>query len=108
MSKNATPKYRRTMLQRFGFNFYDVFVLLFCILFALVCVYPMWYVAVASITPYSEFVKGGLMLWPQGGVDLQYYEAIFGTKSFIHSMWISVSKTVISTVLSVIITATMA
>lgn len=108
MSKNAIPKYRRTMLQRLGFNFYDVFVLLFCVFFALVCVYPMWYVAVASVTPYSEFVKGGLMLWPRGGFDLQYYEAIFGTKSFMNSMWVSVSKTVISTVLSVIVTATMA
>ena len=82
---NAPTKYRRTMLQRFGFNFYDVFVLLFCVAFALLCVYPMWYVAVASVTPYSEFIKGGLMLWPKG-LDLQYYQAIFGTKSFINSM----------------------
>ena len=104
---NATPKYRRTMLQRFGFNFYDVFVLLFCVGFAALCVYPMWYVAVASVTPYSEFIKGGLMLWPKG-FDLQYYEAIFGTKSFLNSMWISVSKTALSTLLSVAVTATMA
>ena len=106
--KNEIPQYRRTMLQRFGFNFYDVFVLLFCVSFALLCVYPMWYVAVASITPYSEFIKGGLMLWPTGGVDLQYYQAIFNTKTLMNSMWISVSKTAISTVLSVIVTATMA
>ena len=104
---NATPKYRRTMLQRFGFNFYDVFVLVFCVGFAALCVYPMWYVAVASVTPYSEFIKGGLMLWPKG-FDLQYYEAIFGTKSFLNSMWISVSKTALSTLLSVAVTATMA
>ena len=105
--KNAAPKYRNTMLQTFGFNFYDVFVLVFCIGFALLCVYPMWYVAVASVTPYSEFIKGGLMLWPKG-FDLQYYQAIFGTKSFLNSMWISVSKTAISTLLSVMVTATMA
>ena len=108
MSTKSPEKVRRTMLQRFGFNFYDVFVFLFCVSFALLCVYPMWYVAVASVTPYSEFIKGGLMLWPKGGFDLQYYEAIFGTKSFINSMWISISKTVIATVLSVVVTATMA
>lgn len=28
------------MLQTVGFNFYDVFVYAFCILFALICVYP--------------------------------------------------------------------
>ena len=40
------------------------------------------------------------MLWPTGGVDLQYYKAIFSTKSFTNSMWISVSKTVIATAVS--------
>ena len=72
---------RTTMLQKLGFNFYDVFVYIFVTLFALTCVYPMWYVLVASVTPYSEFVKGGLMIWPTGGVDLQYYRAIFTTRA---------------------------
>ena len=92
MSAQSRDKHARAgMLQRLGFNFYDVFVFLFVTLFALVCVYPMWYVLVASVTPYSEFVKGGLMIWPTGGVDLQYYRAIFTTRSFINSMWISAS-----------------
>lgn len=96
------------MLQTVGFNFYDVFVYAFCILFALICVYPMWYVLICSITPYEEYIKGGLMLWPTGGVDLQYYQAIFNTKAFTTSMWISVSKTVLATVLSLLVTSTMA
>lgn len=95
------------MLQKFHFNFYDIFVLLFVGLFALLCIYPMWYVLVASVTPYSEFVKGGVMLWPRG-IDFQYYQAIFSTRSFLNSMWISVSKTVIGTLLSVMITSSMA
>lgn len=107
MKSGTKTRYRQTMIQRFGFNFYDVFVLIFCIGFALVCVYPMWYVVVASVTPYSEYIKGGLMLWPTS-LDLQYYEAIFNTETFINSMWISVSKTVLATALSVIVTATMA
>ena len=107
-SLRRNGKYRRSMRQILGFNFYDVFVFLFCIVFALVCVYPMWYVLVASVTPHEEYIKGGLMLWPTGGVDLQYYKAIFSTKSFTNSMWISVSKTVIATVLSVLVTASMA
>ena len=90
-SLRRNGKYRRSMRQILGFNFYDVFVFLFCIVFALVCVYPMWYVLVASVTPYEEYIKGGLMLWPTGGVDLQYYKAIFSTKSFTNIMWISVS-----------------
>ena len=66
VQKKRAP--RKSLRQRFGFNFYDVFVLVFCVGFALLCFYPMWYVFVASVTPYEEFVKGGLMLWPSGGV----------------------------------------
>ena len=107
MKSSGQVKYRRSMLSRCGFNFYDVFVYAFCILFALVCVYPMWYVFVASITPYEEYIKGGLMLWPRG-VDFQYYISIFSTRSFLNSLWISVSKTVLATTLSVLVTSTMA
>lgn len=105
-SKNKQP--RRSMRQALGFNFYDVFVLVFCIGFALVCFYPLWYVLIASVTPYEEFVKGSLMLWPSGGIDLQYYKTIFSNSSLVNSMWISVSKTVIGTVLSLLVTSTMA
>jgi putative aldouronate transport system permease protein len=91
-----------------GFNFYDVFVLVFCVTFAFICFYPLWYVFVASITPYQEYVKGGLLVWPTTGVDLQYYKAIFSTKSFVNSMGISVSKTVLATLLSLLVTSAMA
>ncbi len=106
MSDVFKPKKR--MLQKLHFNFYDVFVLLFCFIFALLCVYPMWYVLIASVTPYSEFVKGGLMIIPRGGIDLQYYKAIFTTRSFINSLGISVAVTVLGTVLTVLVTSTMA
>ena len=45
--------YRCSLRQTMGFNFYDVFVFVFCVGFALICVYPMWYVLVASVTPVS-------------------------------------------------------
>lgn len=108
LNKAPQTKYRRTMLSKIGFNFYDVFIYVFCILFAILCVYPMWYVLIASITPYSEYAKGGLMLLPLGGVDLQYYKAIFTTKAFVNSMWISVAKTFLATVLTMLVTSTMA
>ena len=107
-SSQRRAGYRTTMLGKLGFNFYDVFVYAFCILFAILCIYPMWYVLISSITPYEEYVKGGLMLLPLGGIDLQYYSAIFHTKAFTNSMWISVAKTVLATTLSMLITSTMA
>ena len=106
VQKKRAP--RKSLRQRFGFNFYDVFVLVFCVGFALLCFYPMWYVFVASVTPYEEFVKGGLMLWPSGGVDPQYYKTIFSNSSFTTSLWISATKTILGTVLSLLVTSTMA
>ena len=106
--KERKRKEHRGMREALGFNFYDVFVLVFCITFGLICYYPLWYVLIASVTPYETFVEGGLMLFPKGGIDLQYYKTIFSNSSFSSSMWISVSKTVIGTLLSVLVTSTMA
>jgi len=96
------------MLSRFGFNFYDVFVMAFCCIFALICLYPMWYVFLASITPYQEYIKGGALVVPRAAPDFQYYRAIFSTRSFVNSLGISASTTVLGTILGLLVTSTMA
>lgn len=106
--KKQKSTIRRGMRTALGFNFYDVFVIVFCCLMAVICFYPMWYVLIASVTPYETFIKGGMMLWPSGGIDLQYYKTIFTNSSFSTSMWISASKTVLATVLSLLVTSMMA
>ena len=95
------------MLMVCGFNFYNVFVTLFCVIFGLICFYPLWYCIVASVMPYDEYIKGGLMLWFKG-FDFQYYIQIFHTKVYTNSLVISVLKTVLSTALSLFVTSTMA
>ncbi len=99
-------KVRRRKLIRF--NFFDVFVVLFTVSFALVCFYPMWYVFLASITPYSEFIQSKLMVWFPQTIDFQYYVAVFSTEVFANALFISVVKTVIGTLLSVLVTSMMA
>jgi len=100
--------YKRSMLTKYKLNYYDVFVMAFCISFAIICLYPMWYVFLASITPYQEYIKGGALVVPRAAPDLQYYKAIFNTRSFVNSLWISSSTTILGTVLGVMVTATMA
>lgn len=104
MTKNNT---KIPMLRRFGFNFYDVFVVAFTGIFALVCFYPMWYVAVASVTPYDVFIRDRIMIFPKA-FDFQYYKAIFTLPVFANSIWISISTTVLSTTLTLFVTSTMA
>ena len=95
------------MFMRLGFNFYDVAVTIFCVAFGLLCFYPLWYCLVASVMPYEEYVKGGLMLWFKG-IDLQYYIQIFSTKVYTNSLLVSAVKTVLATALSVLVTSAMA
>lgn len=105
--KQSSGVARRSMLSRFGFNFYDVFIIIFCLGFGVICFYPLWYCVVASVMPYEEYVNGGMMLWFKG-FDPQYYIQIFNTKAYINSLWISVTKTALGTALSLLVTSTMA
>ena len=97
---------RRRKLIRF--NYFDVFVVIFTVSFAIVCFYPMWYVFLASITPYSEFIQSKLMIWFPQTIDFQYYVAVFSTEVFANALFVSVVKTVVGTLLSVLVTAMMA
>lgn len=105
--KKKPASLRRSMFMRLGFNFYDVAVTIFCVAFGLLCFYPLWYCLVASVMPYEEYVKGGLMLWFKG-IDLQYYIQIFSTKVYTNSLLVSAVKTVLATALSVLVTSAMA
>lgn len=96
------------MKQKLGFNFFDVFVIVFSLLFALVCLYPMWFVLIASITPYDQFVRSKILLLPPLKPDFQYYQAVLSTRVFSNSIFISVTKTLLGTLLSLFITSSMA
>lgn len=95
-------------VKRVRANFFDVAVVLFCLVFALICFYPLWYVLIASITPYEEFIRSKVMILPTTTPDFQYYRAIFATRVFTQSLWISGSKTVLATILSLLVTSSMA
>ncbi len=90
------------------YNAFDCFTLVFLVLCALICIYPMWYVLVVSITPYDEFIKKSVILLPPVKPDFQYYKAILTSSLFQQSILISVFKTAAATALSVLVTAMMA
>lgn len=97
--------YRKMKL---NFNLFDVFVFAFCVTFAIICFYPMWYVFVVSVTPYKDFINKSLVLFPPLKPDFQYYVAIFTSQLFKNSIIVSVVKTLIGTLLSVLVTSMMA
>lgn len=97
------------MKRRLGFNFYDIFVTVFCVAFALICFYPMWYVLIASVMPYNDFIRAKFIVFiPLDHINFQYYATIFSTAVFKNSLMISFLKTILSTAITLIVTSSMA
>ena len=96
------------MKGRYGFNFFDIFVIVFCVVFAFICIYPMWYVLVVSLTPYDKFIQQDVVLLPPFPPDPQYYMGILANPTFKNSLLISAAKTLLATTLTLIVTSMMA
>lgn len=90
------------------FNFFDVFIFVFCVGYAFVCFYPLWYVFIVSITPMEEFVKQDYIFLLPVNPDFQYYQAVFHTSSFRSSILVSIFKTGFGTLLCLLVTTTTA
>ena len=96
------------MRQRFGFNFFDIFVVTFCVGFALICFYPMWYVFIVSLMPYEDYLDTKIFLLPPLNPSFTYYLAILTSKLFRASILVSFLKTFLGAVGSLILTSMMA
>ncbi len=78
-----------------------------CLLFALLCLYPLLYIVFLSLTSEQEYVaKGGMVLFFPSRPTLQGYGMVFGAGDLIlKALWISVARTVLGTVASIAVTA---
>ncbi|OAS15657.1 carbohydrate ABC transporter permease [Paenibacillus oryzisoli] len=77
-------------------------------LFALVTLFPLYYVAIVSITPYVEVMKnGGFVIWPEH-VTFQAYKEIFSSPRIPQALKITVFITVVGTTLNLVVTTLLA
>ncbi|MCY4376063.1 MAG: carbohydrate ABC transporter permease [Spirochaetaceae bacterium] len=95
---------------RLGFNAFDVFVVAFVGAFAVIAIYPMWYVLVVSLMPYAEFIRTEFVLLPSLNPDLTYYHGIVigAPQIFLRAMSVSIVKTAVGAGGGVVITAMLA
>lgn len=95
---------------RFGFGsrLFDVFVISFCSLFAFVCFYPLWYVFLASIMSYEDFVRQTIIFLPPLHPTFEHYKVILSGQMFQNAFYISVMKTALGAVLAVLLTSMLA
>lgn len=89
-------------------NGFDVFIFVFCVTFAFICFYPLWYVILVSVMPMSEYAKRPIPILPRGTLDFQYYRIMFSNEHFYRSVMVSGAKTVLGTFLAVMATSMMA
>jgi len=99
---------RGSLRSLLGFNFFDVFIYAFCILFAFLCFYPMWYVFIGSLSEASKFSTVSFNFLPSFPPTLKYYISIIGGGAFQRALSVSLFKTLFGAFASVVLTSMMA
>ncbi|TBL81805.1 carbohydrate ABC transporter permease [Paenibacillus thalictri] len=82
-----------------------IYTVLVC--FSLAALFPIYYVFVVSFTDPSEYIQGGIILWPKIWT-LASYKYLMSTQSFIRSIGVSCFLAVVGTVLSLLVTSAFA
>lgn len=84
-----------------GSKIFDVFNVCFMLLFAFIMIYPFWNQFVISLNEGADTVKGGLTFWPRA-FTLDNYKYIFQRSSIGRGAVISVLRSVVGTVLTIL------
>lgn len=82
----------------------DLTVWVLLILFCFLCLYPFWYVIVASLNDGYDMMLGGVYFWPRK-FTLENYGKFFAQASWISAIQVSVLRTVVGAVLTSLITS---
>ena len=98
--------YHRKHLKAWNYRFRpgDIPIYLLFLVFALLTIYPFWYVLVGSFSHGTDYLNGGVYLWPRQWT-LRNYLYILLDKRFYSSLGVTVARTVLSTILSTVFTA---
>ena len=100
VKKSVPPSMRRTTGEKI-YNVFNIFVLS---MFTLICVYPFYYLIINSFSDNTAAAAGEVMWWFKG-FHLQNYKDVLVLDGLATAAWISVARTVIGTVLTVLASA---
>ena len=82
-----------------GDRAFDVVNYLVFGLFALICLFPFYYILINSISDNQMVMNGEILFWPKG-IHFRNYTQIFEIDQIANSFIVSIARTVIGTVLS--------
>lgn len=86
---------------------FDVFNVLFMIIFAFIMIYPFWNQLVISFNEGSDTVKGGLSFWPRE-FTLDNYTYIFKRSSILKGAMVSVLRAMVGALMTLFCTGLLA
>lgn len=84
-------------------NIIETTILVFMILMFILTLYPFYYALIISFNNGLDAARGGIFLWPRK-LSLENYKAVFSNPQLLHGGFISVARTIIGTVTSLIFT----
>ncbi len=86
----------------FGSKAFDVLLVVLLGGTALLCILPLWYTLVISLSENAAASSGQVGLWPVG-FNLSAYQEIMGDSKFLNSFWISIQRVVLGSSLNFVI-----
>ncbi len=95
--------YRRPISERI----FDAVNVLLLALFAFICLYPMYQSIILSLNDGKDAMSGGIYILPRKWT-LDNYKAVLSNSRLLDSFFVTVSRTVLGTALSIMITSMMA
>lgn len=82
---------------------FDIINYALLVLVGIVTLYPFYYTVVCSFNDGIDLMQGGVYLWPRK-FSLSSYELFLGDSAWRQAFFISVARTVVGTVISVLVT----
>jgi putative aldouronate transport system permease protein len=86
---------------------FNIFNIIFMSLFALVIIFPIWDIVVASFSNPDALAKPGIRVWPEE-FSLESYKLVFKDATIWNAFLISILKTVVGVITHVMFTAMVA
>ena len=77
------------------------------VLIIIICIYPVWYVLMYSLSDSSKALNGGLFLWPSG-LDFTGYKVVLQQKQIYIAFCNSIGRTAVGTAISLLLNAMLA
>lgn len=86
---------------------FSTFNTVFMVCLVIVTLYPFLNTIAVSLNAGNDTIRGGIYLWPREWT-IQNYKAVFASGTIIPAFWISVARTVLSTILNLFLTTMLA